>query len=160
MNSSFKQATGIVVAIAICELAGGIGAIFTTPSIATWYSTLVKPSFTPPSWLFGPVWTLLYALMGIAAFVVWNKGWNRPDVRTAVYIFVFQLLLNIMWSVIFFGLHNPLAAFVNIIVLWVAILTTIISFGRISRTAMWLLLPYILWVSFAAVLNYSLWVLN
>ena len=157
---SLKKTAYVIAAIIMCELAGVIGSIFTTSAIPTWYVTLNQPSFNPPAWLFGPVWTLLYALMGIAAFLVWNKGWARIDVRKAIYIFIFQLIINAAWSVIFFGLQNPAAAFVDIIVLWLAILATMLSFAKISKPAVWLLAPYILWVSFAAVLNYSIWMLN
>ena len=149
-----------VVAIGICELAGVLGSLFTVNAIPAWYETLVRPSINPPPWVFGPVWTALYALMGIAAFLVWRKGWNRRDVRAAIYVFIFQLIINAAWSIIFFGLHNPLAAFVDIVVLWLGILATMILFYRISRAAMYLLLPYFLWVSFAAVLNHSIWTLN
>lgn len=155
-NSLFKS----IIAIVICELAGGIGSIFTFSAIPTWYAALAKPMLNPPSWIFGPVWTTLYALMGIAAFIVWNKGWQRSDVRKAVSVFGVQFALNALWSIIFFGLHSPAWAFVNIIALWVAIIYTMILFYTISKPATYLLIPYILWVSFAAYLNYSILVLN
>lgn len=148
---------GLIVAIIISELAGIIGAIFTTPSIPTWYATLAKPALTPPAWVFGPVWTILFALMGIAAFLIWRSGWGRRDVRFALMFFAIQMVLNIFWSIIFFGWHNPGLAFVEINLLWLAILVTIGVFSKISKTAAWLLLPYILWVSFAVYLNYSVW---
>lgn len=155
-NDFFK----LVVAILVAESAGIIGSFFTTSSVPTWYAALAKPSFNPPSWIFGPVWTALFLLMGIAAFLVWKKGWEKKEVRIALGIFGGQLILNILWSVLFFGLHSPLAAFVEIIILWSAILWTILAFRKISRTAAWLLLPYILWVSFAAVLNFAIWNLS
>lgn len=142
------------------QLAGIIGALFTARSVQTWYTTLQKPSFNPPSWLFGPVWTVLYLLMGIAAYLVWAKGWTVPGVKTALFVFALQLVLNSLWSILFFGVRQPGWAFMEIVVLWAAIAVTIVLFWNISRTAAFLLVPYILWVSFAAVLNYSLWRLN
>ncbi len=156
LNSFFKLITTII----ISELAGIIGSVFTTSSIAGWYSTLSKPAFNPPSFIFGPVWTTLYLLMGIAAFLVWKKGLDRKDVKIALGIFIGQLILNTLWSIIFFGLHSPDAAFIEIIFLWLAIVATIIAFAKISKSAAWLFAPYILWVSFAAFLNYSIWMLN
>jgi len=150
----------LIIAIIVSELAGIIGSVFTTPSIAGWYSTLVKPSLNPPAWVFGPVWTTLFALMGIAAFLVWKKGLERRDVKIALGIFIVQLVINTLWSIIFFGLHSPGGAFVEIIFLWLAILTTIIAFAKISKPAAWLLVPYILWVSFASYLNFMIWILN
>lgn len=150
----------LIISIAVSEFAGIIGSIFTSPAIPNWYADLNKSALTPPGWIFGPVWTLLYALMGIAAFLVWRKGLDRKDVKIALGIFLGQLALNTLWSIIFFGLQNPGAAFVEIIFLWLAILTTIIAFAKISKPAAWLLAPYILWVSFAAYLNYAIWTLN
>lgn len=150
----------LFIAIIVSELAGIIGSVFTTSSIDGWYSGIVKPALNPPAWIFGPVWTTLYALMGIAAFLVWKKGWNRRDVKIALAIFLGQLALNTLWSIIFFGLHSPGGAFIEIIFLWLAIATTIVAFAKISKTSAWLLAPYILWVSFASYLNYSIYVLN
>ena len=150
----------LIISIVVSQLAGIIGAFFTTPSIASWYATLSKPALNPPAWVFGPVWTTLFALMGIAAFLVWKKGLERRDVKKALGIFIGQLCLNTLWSIIFFGLHNPGMAFIEIIFLWLAILSTIITFAKISKPAAWLLVPYILWVSFAGYLNYSIWILN
>jgi len=156
MNNTFK----LIIAIVISELAGIIGFIFTMPSIAGWYSTLVKPALNPPAWVFGPVWMILFALMGISAFLIWKKGLDRKDVKIALGIFIGQLILNTLWSIIFFDLHSPEGAFIEIIFLWLAIIATIIAFAKISKSATWLLLPYILWVSFAGYLNYSIWQLN
>lgn len=156
LNDTFKLATAVVVS----ELAGIIGSVFTTPSIAGWYAGIVKPSINPPAWVFGPVWTTLFALMGIAAFLVWKKGLARRDVKIALGIFAGQLILNTLWSIVFFGLHNPGGALVEIVFLWLAILATIIAFYKISKTAAWLLLPYIAWISFAAYLNFTIWALN
>lgn len=150
----------LLIAIVISELAGIIGSLFTASSVRDWYTTLVRPDFAPPSWVFAPVWTTLFALMGIAAFLVWKKGLDRKDVKIALGIFIGQLVLNTLWSILFFGMQNPGLAFVEIIILWLAILATIISFGKIRKVAAWLLIPYILWVSFASVLNFSFWQLN
>ncbi len=156
MNNTLK----LIVAIVVSELAGIIGSVFTTPSIAGWYAGIVKPVLNPPAWVFGPVWTTLFALMGIAAFLVWKKGLDRKDVKIALSIFIGQLVLNTLWSIIFFGLHSPGGALIEIMFLWLAILATIIAFAKISKPAACLLLPYIIWVSFAGYLNYSIWQLN
>ncbi|MFH2136458.1 MAG: TspO/MBR family protein [Patescibacteria group bacterium] len=155
-----KNFLKLIIAILVSEAAGIIGSIFTTPSIQTWYANLLRPEFSPPNWIFAPVWTTLFALMGIAAFLVWKRGLGDKKVKIALWIFAGQLILNIFWSIIFFGLHSPGGAFLEIIFLWLAILATIISFAKISKPAAWLLLPYILWVSFAAYLNYAIWILN
>ncbi len=147
-------------AIIICELAGGIGSVFTTPSINSWYRQLTKPQIAPPNWVFAPVWITLFALMGISAFLVWRNYLNQKEIKIALGIFIGQLVLNVLWSIIFFGLHSPGAAFIEIIFLWIAIFATIISFAKISRLAAWLLIPYILWVTFAGYLNFAFWFLN
>ncbi len=156
INNTFK----LIIAIVVSELAGIIGSVFTTPSIAGWYAGIVKPSLNPPAWVFGPVWTTLFALMGIAAFLIWKKGLDRRDVKIALGLFLGQLVLNTLWSIIFFGLHSPGGALIEIVFLWLAIIATIIAFYKISRPAAWLLVPYILWVSFAGYLNFSIWQLN
>lgn len=147
----------LIIAIVVAETAGVVGAFFTSASVSTWYAGLAKPALAPPNWLFGPVWTALFVLMGIAAAFIWMRGWGRREVKIALGIFIIQLALNTLWSFIFFGLRNPGAAFAEIIILWFAILATIIAFAKISRPAAWLLVPYILWVSFAVYLNYSIW---
>lgn len=150
-----------MIAIAVAEFAGFLGSLFTTPAISSgWYATLIKPALTPPSWVFGPVWAVLFLLMGIAVFLVWQKGLLRVDVWAALILFWTQLLLNIVWSALFFGLKRPDLAFFEIIVLWVAIAAAAISFFRISRPAGQLMMPYLAWVSFAVYLNYAIWVLN
>jgi tryptophan-rich sensory protein len=141
-------------------MAGLIGSIFTSSAITSWYSTLQKPFFNPPNWIFGPVWVTLYTLMGISAFIVFEKGWDKQIVRTALYYFLAQLALNSIWSLIFFGLRLPLIAFAEILVLWAAIAATMLKFLKISRPAFYLLAPYILWLSFAAILNLSIVLLN
>jgi tryptophan-rich sensory protein len=142
-----RNTAKLVIAVVGSELAGIIGSVFTAPAIAGWYTTIAKPELNPPAWVFGPVWTTLFALMGIGAFLVWKQGLERRDVRIALGIFVGQLALNTLWSILFFGLQSPGVAFVEIVVLWLAILATIVAFARISRPAAWLLVPYILWVS-------------
>lgn len=155
-----KKAAGIIVSIVACELAGIIGALFTTPSISGWYAGLAKPFFNPPSWVFAPVWTALYALMGLAAWLVYDKGFKKPEVKKALTVFGVQLLLNILWSIVFFGAHQLFGAVVVIVLLWAMILWTILLFHEISKSAAYLLIPYILWVSFAAVLTVAVFVLN
>lgn len=155
-----KRVAGIVVSIAVCELAGIVGSVFTMPAIPGWYAGLAKPSFNPPNWIFGPVWTLLYAMMGLAAYLVYEKGFKRPEVKKALAVFAAQLVMNTLWSIVFFGAHRILGAAVVIVLLWAMILATILLFHRISKAAAYLLVPYILWVSFATVLNASLYVLN
>jgi translocator protein len=146
--------------IVLSELAGIIGSVFTFQSVLTWYPGLEKPFFSPPSWVFGPVWTTLYLLMGVSAYLVWEKGAGNPAVRPALGWFGTQLALNTAWSIAFFGLQSPWAAVAVIALLWLAIVATIRAFWGIARPAAYLLLPYILWVSFAALLNVSLALLN
>ncbi len=150
----------LLVSVVVCQLAGVIGSVFTAPAIPGWYATLAKPSFTPPNWIFGPAWITLYALMGVSAFMVWREGWNKREVRMALGVFVVQLILNALWSVMFFGLRSPLAGFLVIVLLWVLIALTMAFFRKVSLAAALLLLPYILWVGYASVLNYSIWRLN
>ena len=150
----------LIVSIVLCQIAGVIGAIFTSSAVPTWYAALRKPPFTPPGWVFSPVWIALYLLMGVSVFLVWSKGWGDSRVRVALGLFAVQLVLNASWSLMFFGLRSPLAGFVDIVVLWVFILLTTLYFFKVSYAAGTLLVPYILWVSFAAVLNFSIWRLN
>jgi benzodiazapine receptor len=147
-------------AVFICQLAGLVGSIFTTPAIPTWYTSLNKPFFTPPSWVFAPVWVTLFTLMGLSLFIVLRKGFEKPAIKKAVSLFGTQLALNMLWSVAFFGLRSPLYGLFAIVLLWAAVLATIAVFHRISRTAAMLLIPYFLWGSFASVLNFSILVLN
>jgi benzodiazapine receptor len=146
--------------IILCELAGILGSLFTFKAIPGWYATLEKPVLNPPGWVFGPVWTMLYALMGIAAFLVYQKGWKRSDVKQALAFFSAQLFLNAIWSIFFFGLHRPGLALIDIVLLWIMIAITIFQFQRISRSAAWLLMPYLAWVSFATYLNAAIYSLN
>lgn len=139
-------------------VAGGVGALFTTPNIASWYDLLIKPSWTPPSWVFAPVWTTLYLLMGIAAFLVWRAG--KSERVFSVSLFFAHLAVNALWSVLFFGLHQPLYALAVIVMLWFLILWLILLFRTQSRTAAWLLVPYLLWVTYASTLNLGILLLN
>ncbi len=149
----------LIVSLIICQLAGFIGSLFTTPAIPEWYASLQKPSFTPPNWLFSPVWIFLFLLMGVTLYLLWQAA-SKKEAKLALVLFAIQLVLNTLWSVIFFGLKSPMAAFIEIIVLWVAIILTMQKSLKVSKAAGYLLLPYIIWVSFAAVLNFFLWRLN
>jgi len=150
----------LIISIAACQGAGGIGAIFTTPAIPTWYASLKKPAFTPPNSVFGPIWITLYLMMGVALFAVWREGLNQEGVTIAFTVFWVQLVLNVLWSVIFFGLKSLLGGAVMILLLWIAILVNIITFFGVSPIAGGLLIPYIVWVSIAANLNRQIWILN
>ncbi|MBI2085282.1 MAG: tryptophan-rich sensory protein [Candidatus Aenigmarchaeota archaeon] len=150
----------LAIFILLCEMAGLIGSIFTIPATGTWYAELNKPSFSPPNWVFGPVWVALYALMGISACLVFSKGWKNKKIKNAIKTFSLQLILNVLWSIIFFGGKNPFLALVEIIILWTAIFVTIKKFNEISKTAGNLLIPYLAWVSFAAILNLSIVLMN
>lgn len=159
MKAIFK----LIIAIGVSLGAGVVGSIFTGPAVqSAWYATLVKPALNPPAWVFGPVWTTLFVLMGISLFLIWKSdpAVARKERRRGVILFFIQLILNTLWSIIFFAWRSPGGALVEIILLWLAILATLIAFARISRTAAWLLVPYLAWVSFATYLNYSLYVLN
>lgn len=148
------------ISIALCQLAGVVGSVFTMSAIPTWYATLKKPFFSPPNWLFGPAWITLYALMGVSFYRIWRLGWSNTQVKTAMIVFLIQLALNAVWSIIFFGLKNPGLAFAEIVILWIFIAVSIYLFYRLDKTAAYLLVPYLLWVSFASVLNFSIWKLN
>ena len=152
--------TKLIGSIAVCHLAGLIGSVFTTPNIQTWYATLEKPTFSPPNWLFAPVWLTLYTLMGIALYLIWQKGLKNENNRFAFFFFLLHLFFNAIWSIIFFGLHSPLLAFFVIVILWLMIIIMIMQFSRIRKWAGYLLAPYLLWVSFAGVLNFAIWWLN
>ncbi len=149
----------LVTSIILCQLVGFFGSLFTTPAIPTWYATLNKSSFTPPNWIFGPVWISLFILMGISLFFVWRRQ-GHPKLKIALVFFFIQLTFNILWSIAFFGLKSPLLGLMDIILLWIAILLTIQNFVKVSKFAGILLIPYFLWVSFATLLNFSLWFLN
>ncbi|MEN9390449.1 MAG: hypothetical protein RLZZ283_549 [Candidatus Parcubacteria bacterium] len=159
MPTSLREWGVLVACIAVCQLAGLIGTIFTLDAIPTWYAFLDKPSFSPPNWLFGPVWTALYTLMGVSLYLVWRTP--TSGVRSlGLRWFGVQLVLNALWSILFFGLQNPLYGLVCIILMLASIVVTTRYFNRVSSLAAWLLAPYILWVSFATLLNASIWYLN
>lgn len=147
-------------AVAGCEFVGILGSIFTAKEIPTWYASLAKPWFQPPNWLFGPVWTVLYALMGTAVWLAYRRATNASSRRQILTVFFMQLILNGIWTPIFFGLHMLGVALVVIIALIIAILATMMVFARSSTWAAALLAPYLAWVVFATVLNASLWRLN
>lgn len=160
MKMNLNRILKLIIAIVVCNAAGFIGSLFTAQSVSTWYTALNRPVFTPPGWLFAPVWTALYILMGITLFLLWEKGLDRKEVKTALAFFFIQLVLNALWSVLFFGLKSPFYAFIELIVLWTMILLTIITAYKVSKPSAYLLLPYIIWTSFAAVLNLAIVLLN
>jgi benzodiazapine receptor len=149
----------LVASVILCQMADFLGSLFTTPAIPTWYATLKKPFFTPPNWIFSPVWISLFILMGISLFFVWRRQ-GHPQFKKALIFFFVQLILNVLWSLAFFGLRLPLLGLTDIILLWIAILLTIQTFLKVSKFAGVFLIPYLLWVSFATLLNLSLWILN
>lgn len=152
----------LIVSIIITLVAGAIGSIFTASAIPTWYLTLKKPFFNPPNYLFAPVWTILYILMGIAFFLIWtSKDQKKKSFKRKCFIYFFaQLVFNVLWSIGFFGLHSPLLGFIIILILWYLIFKTIVYFAKVEKTAAYLLYPYIAWVSFAAILNFAVLILN
>jgi tryptophan-rich sensory protein len=179
----FNKIVKLLISVIICELAGVLGAVFTGAEIAGWYQRLNKPFFNPPGWIFGPVWTVLFLLMGISLYLVmekdfkvsnrignsglkaWNKWsenfWSGPWQKiNIVLVFIVQLLLNIFWSIIFFGAHNPGLAFFELLMLLAAIIYTTVNFYRVSKVAAYMLVPYILWVTFAGLLNLVIWLIN
>lgn len=151
----------IIYCVAICLVVGYLSSITTQSSINTWYPTLIKPSFNPPNWLFAPVWTLLFIMMGVAAGMIWNQLENQKElVKKALLFFTVQLLLNALWSYLFFGLNNVLLALIEIVLLWLIIYETFYIFKKIDKKAAYLFIPYLIWVGFAAVLNGSIYYLN
>ncbi len=156
-----NKTTKIIILIILCLFIGFLSGQVTRDAITTWYPTIIKPSFNPPNWVFAPVWTLLYAMMGIAGGIVWSKIKTNPEmIKKALIFFVIQLALNSLWSFLFFGLHNPFLAFIEIIFLWTSIYITFVLFSRIDKTAAYLLIPYLAWVGFASILNGNIWWLN
>lgn len=149
-----------IIAILLCESIGIISGLLASANNNLWFDTLNKPTWNPPGYLFAPVWTTLYFLMGISLWLIWKSKVPELNKRNAYYLFTVQLVLNFWWSIIFFKFHSPAFAFLNIIAMVVVILVTIVSFSKFSKLAAWLLVPYIAWVSFATFLNYSIWILN
>ena len=157
---SLKNLGKLLVSIIVAEADGLIGSLATYPAIGTWYSTLVKPSFNPPNWIFGPVWTILYILMGVALYLVWEKGTKKKEVRTAMWVYFIHLAINTLWSVVFFGLHSLFGGFIVILILLGFIIVLMKLFYPINRWSTYLMAPYLVWVSFATILNTTLWLLN
>jgi benzodiazapine receptor len=155
INNSIKLFTAVILTVGL----GAVGGLVTAPEIPLWYAGLNKPSFNPPNWLFGPVWTTLYLLMGVSCYLVWRQPVS-VERNKALYLFILQFVLNFCWSFIFFGMHETGWALTEMIILWLTILATIFSFAKFSKTAAWLLVPYIAWVSFAMLLNGAIWRLN
>lgn len=158
-RSRSSQVVGLLFSLMICFAAGGVGALATTQGLDSWYDTLDKPTWNLPNWIFGPVWTTLYCLMGVAVWWIWRAG-EWKEVKPAITIFIVQLVLNSVWSLLFFGLQNPGAALIEIVVLWLTIVATTVLFFRRSVFAGGLMVPYLLWVSFASLLNFMIWNLN
>lgn len=155
-----KNWVKLIIALAIPQLVAASGAYFTITGTGSWYQALDKPSWNPPSWVFGPVWTTLYVLMGIGMYLVWRSDAPEKLKRRATILWGVQLVFNFLWSFLFFGQQQIFSALVEIVVLWVLILLTIFAFARVSKLAAWLLVPYISWVSFATILTYTIWELN
>lgn len=155
-----KTILKFLIALLLCQGAGAVGAVYTLPAIPVWYASLQKPFFSPPDWVFGPVWTALFTLMAAAASIVWTKGLKEPAVQKALIAFLAQLALNSLWCFLFFGLRSPVYGLVEIFVLWLMILITILRFLKVSQVAAVLLIPYLLWVSFATSLNLGIFLLN
>ena len=156
MSKNIKLIISLLIPLAI----GGIAGFFSSGAIKGWYTQIVKPVFNPPNWIFGPMWTLLYILMGIACYLIWVSNADKKTKTTALGIYAIQLLLNFMWSFLFFYFHNPAFALIDIVLMIVAISATIYYFSKISKNAAWLLFPYLLWVMFATALNFEIWRLN
>jgi len=155
-----RSVAKITLSMFVCLLTGVLGSFATRDSLKTWYADLAKPFFVPPSWAFGVVWPILYAMMGISVFLIWSRGTTERRVRVALGLFALQLVLNGLWTPIFFGLRMMALALIEIVLLWMVILMTTRAFWRISKTAAYLLLPYLAWVGFAIALNAALWYLN
>jgi len=149
-----------IVSMLIPIFAGLIGSFATSSQIPSWYESLNKPSFTPPTYIFSIVWTILYLMMGVALYLVLLKGWSKIKVRNAVYIFLLQLLLNVSWSIVFFGFHQILLALIALVTLLFILTFTICQFSNLSKIAAWLLVPYLLWAIFAFFLNFAFSVVN
>jgi tryptophan-rich sensory protein len=148
------------ISLAICYLAGAVGSIFTRPAVEYWYQSLIKPGFAPPDWLFAPVWLMLYAVMGFSFYLVWRSGLQNKDSRSAFILFLVHLLVNVGWSVAFFGFQSPFWGLMMIILLWGLIFALVMAFAHVRSLAAVLLIPYWAWVTFAGVLNWTIWLLN
>jgi len=155
-----RPLASLAVAVLACELLGSLGNLASAGGVTEWYPTLTKPAYTPPNWVFGPVWVTLFALMGVAVWLVWRQGLDTRPVRIALALFAVHFVFNVAWSGAFFGLRSPAAGLAVIAVLLIAIGATMTAFARVDRRAALLLVPYLVWTGFAAVLNYQLWRLN
>ena len=156
---SITRIQKLIISIVATVGIGSLGGIFTISEIPNWYAGLNKPSFNPPNWLFGPVWTSLYTMMGVSFYLIWKQPANETR-KKAIQLFMIHFVLNFFWSIIFFSIHAIGSALIEIIVMWIFILLTIIQFSKLSKVAAWLLVPYIAWVSFATILTASIWKLN
>lgn len=155
-----KDLHKLIISVVGCQLVGILSVPFTISAIPTWYSTLNKPFFAPPNWVFGPAWTLLYFLMGISFYLIWRQDWKKKNIKTAGIFFLIQLGLNFLWSPIFFGLRSPILGLINIVAMWILIAITMRKFYPLSKLAFYLLVPYLFWVSFATILNLAIVLLN
>ncbi len=155
-----KSLIHLILCIVFCQVAGGLGALLTTPEINGWYATIQKPSFNPPNWIFGPVWTTLFTLMGVSLWLILKSDASNPGRKIAFIWFTIQLTLNVMWSFLFFKLHSPLAGLVEIVLLWASILFLILRTYPLSKTGALINIPYLIWVPFVSLLNFWLWKLN
>ncbi len=153
---------GLLVAVITCEVVGASGAVFTSMGLESWYPSLAKPTLAPPNWVFGPVWTTLFALLGVAVWLVWRSidGPNTPAARFGLWVFAGHFVINLAWSAVFFGIQSLSGGFAVIVLLWLSIVATMWAFDRVDRRAALLLVPYLVWVSFAGYLNYAIWMLN
>ncbi len=158
--SKTRKIIKFLIALLLCQGAGIIGSLFTVPAIDSWYQGLEKPIFNPPGWVFGPAWALLYFLMAVSVYLIWRRLKKDKKAKEAFWLFWIHLVFNASWTIVFFGLRNPGLALVNIAFIWLFIIVLIVRFYKISKTASYLLWPYLLWVSFASVLNYFIWHLN
>ncbi len=154
-----KNIIKLIISIAIPLIVGFLGSIFTSSSVTTWYTTINRPTFNPPNWIFMPVWTILFILIGLSFYLVWKKDFGKNK-KTAIGIYAIQLILNLLWSLMFFGLESPIYGLITILILWIFIVANIISFFKITKTAGYLLFPYLAWVSFATILNAAILMLN
>ncbi len=150
----------LILSLLACYAAGAIGSYFSIDAIPTWYTTLNRPPFNPPNWIFGPVWSTLYAMMGVSLYLIWQKKTNSLVKKQGIWFFAIQLILNTLWTIVFFALQSPTGAFLMVIALLVFIVLTIRKFSKISKPAAYLLYPYLAWVSFASILNFSIMILN
>jgi len=149
----------IFLSILLAQATGLLGSIFTITGLESWYGGLTKPAWNPPNWLFAPVWTLLFTLMGVASYIIW-RYYPKKEAKKALVLYLIHLPVNIFWSVLFFGLQSPLLALIEIVIMWVLILLIIIKFYKVKKIAGYLLIPYLAWVSFATLLNFTIVIIN